>query len=716
MKDVPALVPGHSRSCAVPPRADARDVLVSRARRARGAAAGRRGSGRRASAGARSSGAPARPRRDAAPRQRRHAPRSAGAPATSTRSCSPPRASRGSASTEPAARPLPTDVLLPAVGQGALALECRAGDAATRARCSPALDRPAVGGGRGRGARLPSRHRRRLQHAARRACDRHGRSPGASRAGERPRRHAAARGRDRRGRRGRGQARPRRSPTASSRGAPGRSDRAMKAKRGRPRLSGRCRTGRSRAPHAPRAALPRAGGRRRARRPRELAGSWSTRGRTPRSSTSAGRTAAPGGSRRRRSRTLLIARARDGRTVVRLKSGDPFLFGRGGEEAQALRRGRHPVRGRARRDVGDRGARVRRHPGHRPRPRVARDVHHRPPRGDRPGRRSAAAPVGAARPPGRDARLPHGGEAPARHRARRWSRHGLAAATRPAAVIERGTLGSQRTIVATIATIAAEARRGGRRARRRVVVVGATVGLRERVAWFERRPLLGRRVVVTRPRAQAGELAARARGRSAPRSMLVPTIEIAPPPDPAALDRAVQAAGTLRLDRLHERERRARLLRAHGRARRRRRERSHRVTHRRDRTGDRGRARAAARCARRWCRPSIAPKGCSTRSARSDLRGRRVLLPRAAGARAILPDDAARARRDVDEVIAYAAVAPSDAGRGRAARTRSPAGAIDARHVHVELDRAELRGARRRRRASRRSRAAAARSSRASVP
>jgi hydroxymethylbilane synthase len=131
MKDVPALVPEAFALVAVPPRADARDVLVSHgdglAALPEGARVGTASVRRRAQLLAR--------RRDL--------------DVTLLRGNVDTRLQRWRAGdfdaivlaaaglarlgvTEPAARPLPTDVLLPAVGQGALALECRAGDAATR--------------------------------------------------------------------------------------------------------------------------------------------------------------------------------------------------------------------------------------------------------------------------------------------------------------------------------------------------------------------------------------------------------------------------------------------------------------------------------------------------------------------------------------------------------------------------------------------------------
>jgi uroporphyrinogen III methyltransferase/synthase len=350
---------------------------------------------------------------------------------------------------------------------------------------------------------------------------------------------------------------------------------------------------------------------------------------------------------------VLVEHARRGKTVVRLKNGDPFLFGRGAEEAQVLREAGIPY------EVVPGVTSALAVPAYAGIPATDRD------------RASLVTIVtghqacGDDAPPGLpwDALARQGGTLVflmgVKHLAEiagALVRHGLPADT-PAAAIERGTTGAQRTVVATIGTIGARAAAAAIRAPA-VVVVGATVGLRERIAWFEARPLLGRRIVVTRPRAQAGDLAAALEDLGADVE-LFPTIAIAPAPDPAVLDRAVAAAGGYdwivftsvngvriffeRVDALGRDVR--------------------------DLAGARIAAigpETAAELERRLVRPAVVPEdyraeGLLAALGGAALDGRRVLLPRAEGARAILPDELRARGAHVDEVIAYAAVAPADA-------------------------------------------------------
>ena len=77
-------------------------------------------------------------------------------------------------------------------------------------------------------------------------------------------------------------------------------------------------------------------------------------------------------------------------------------------------------------------------------------------------------------------------------------------------VTQSGTTAAQRSVVGTLATIAADVAAAGIRSPA-VTVIGAVAALRDELAWAERRPLHGRRIVVTRARAQASGLVARLR-------------------------------------------------------------------------------------------------------------------------------------------------------------------------------------------------------------
>jgi uroporphyrinogen III methyltransferase/synthase len=104
--------------------------------------------------------------------------------------------------------------------------------------------------------------------------------------------------------------------------------------------------------------------------------------------------------------------------------------------------------------------------------------------------------------------------------------HGLASAT-PVALVRWGGSGQQMSVAGTLATIADVAAKAniGLPA---VAVIGEVVKLRDKLNWFERRPLFGQRVVVTRAREQAGQLAAKLHERGA-EVLEIPTIKIEPP-------------------------------------------------------------------------------------------------------------------------------------------------------------------------------------------
>jgi uroporphyrinogen III methyltransferase/synthase len=195
--------------------------------------------------------------------------------------------------------------------------------------------------------------------------------------------------------------------------------------------------------------------------------------------------------------------------VVRLKGGDPFVFGRGAEEAAALREAGVPYEIVPGVTAGIAA------PAYAGIPVTHRDAasavafvtgHEDP---DKP---QSALDWGAlARFPGTLVLYMGVGRLATIARA-------LMDAGRPgdepAAVIERGTLPDQRAVLATLATIADRAAAAGVKPPA-VTVVGPVAAERERLAWIEERPLYGRTVAVTRARAQASELAARLRALGA---------------------------------------------------------------------------------------------------------------------------------------------------------------------------------------------------------
>lgn len=112
----------------------------------------------------------------------------------------------------------------------------------------------------------------------------------------------------------------------------------------------------------------------------------------------------------------------------------------------------------------------------------------------------------------------------------------------PVAVIQWGARARQRVVTAPLSQIASEVRRRGL-TNPAVIVVGQVVALRERLAWFDTRPLFGKRVLVPRPPQQAKATAEAIRQRGA-EPVLFTAIEIAPPPDPEALTTAALAASS----------------------------------------------------------------------------------------------------------------------------------------------------------------------------
>src|ERR671921_472699 len=231
---------------------------------------------------------------------------------------------------------------------------------------------------------------------------------------------------------------------------------------------------------------------------------------------------------------LLVDLGRAGKTVVRLKGGDPYIFGRGGEEALALK------------EAG-----------------LSFEVV--------PGVTSGVAVPAYAGIPVTHRNLSTsvafvtGHEDPTKDRTDvDWEKlansadtlvlymgvgrlgeisNGLIAAGRsqetPVACVRWGTVPEQRTITGTLEDIADRVAEAGLKPPA-IIVVGDVVALREKgLDWYERLPLFGRRVVVTRARTQAGELSA-ALEKLGAEVHEFPTIEISPPEDFGPLDAAIR--------------------------------------------------------------------------------------------------------------------------------------------------------------------------------
>ncbi|MDR1111032.1 MAG: uroporphyrinogen-III C-methyltransferase [Deltaproteobacteria bacterium] len=230
---------------------------------------------------------------------------------------------------------------------------------------------------------------------------------------------------------------------------------------------------------------------------------------------------------------LLVSEALSGRTVVRLKGGDPYIFGRGGEEALELEKAGIPfevVPGVTSAIAAASAAGI---------PLTHRDLasqvgiitgH------ERPGKEASAHDFGALARLGTLAAVM--GVENLSGLCRSLVEAGKDPGT-PAALIQWGATGRQRVAAATLGSLPGEAARAGLGAPA-LLVVGKVVGLRDRLCWFEKRPLFGKTVLVTRTREQSGRLAASLRELGA-NVLERPAIEIKPISPNPALDAALGA-------------------------------------------------------------------------------------------------------------------------------------------------------------------------------
>ncbi len=234
---------------------------------------------------------------------------------------------------------------------------------------------------------------------------------------------------------------------------------------------------------------------------------------------------------------ILLRLARQGKSVVRLKGGDPFIFGRGGEEAAFLAKERIDfevipgvsagigVPAYAGIPLTDRrfASQVTFVTGHEDPTKSESAVDWRK-LGQIGG--TLVSFMGVKNLPQIVESLLQGGRSP----------------RTPVAVIEWGTLPKQRVVTGTLKNIYAKAKKAKIESPA-LTVVGEVVKLREKLAWFEKRPLLGKTVVVTRARAQASELVKRLNEEGA-EVFEFPVIQILPPRDPKAIDREIGRIST----------------------------------------------------------------------------------------------------------------------------------------------------------------------------
>lgn len=229
----------------------------------------------------------------------------------------------------------------------------------------------------------------------------------------------------------------------------------------------------------------------------------------------------------------MLAAARAGKRVVRLKGGDPYVFGRGGEEAEALYAAGIPF------EVVPGITAALGTAAYAGIPLTHRELS------------SAVAFVTGHEDPEKPeslldwdalARFPgtlvfYMGISRLDRIARALIDAGMSADT-PAAAVHAATTGLQLTVTATLNELPARVRAEGL-ASPGLVLIGPVVALRDPMRWFERRPLFGKRVLVTRPRQQAGPLAQRLVELGA-LTFLLPTVEVREPADWGPVDRALR--------------------------------------------------------------------------------------------------------------------------------------------------------------------------------
>jgi len=346
---------------------------------------------------------------------------------------------------------------------------------------------------------------------------------------------------------------------------------------------------------------------------------------------------------------LIVEKSQAGKSVARLKGGDPFIFGRGGEEAQEL--------------VAD-GVPFEVVPGITSA--ISVPAYAGIPLTHRDHTATVAFVTGHEDPLKEESsiqwdKLATGvgtivflmGVGNLKKIAKNLTRHGRAPDT-PVAVIRRGTVADQRTISGNLENIAERVETAGLRPPA-IIVVGDVVRLRDELNWFETQPLFGKRIVVTRAREQASGFLKKLSALGA-ECIQFPTIEIVPPDSWEPLDTAILNLASYQwllftsvngvkyfLQRLHFLKKDVRDLKG-------------------IRIGAIG-----PKTAEQWHQwgiiPDLVPDEYRAEAVvasfkKWDTEGVRILIPRAAKAREVLPEQLRKMGARVEVVDAYKTISP----------------------------------------------------------
>ena len=343
---------------------------------------------------------------------------------------------------------------------------------------------------------------------------------------------------------------------------------------------------------------------------------------------------------------MMIERARRGLTVVRLKGGDPFIFGRGGEELEALAAAgiQFEVVPGVTSPLG-----IAAYSGvpltHRSHTKLVTFVTGH----DVPG--IDWSKVGQS-----ETLVIFMGIFSIREIASAIMRHGRSGDT-PAIAVRWGTRPDQETIDGTLATIADKIEQADLKPPA-TVIIGEVVALHEKLNWYEKLPLFGRRIVVTRAQDQSAEFVDRLHALGAD-VLEWPVISLHPALDPTPLDQAIERLATYDwliftsvngvrffLERLDKSSHDLRSLKA--------------------------RICAIGPATRKTLenlhlKVDLMPEEYVAESlvsafAGEKLQGKRILLPRAAVARDLIPTELSKLGAEIDVVEAYRNEVPADAG------------------------------------------------------